>query len=75
LLSLVYYGEHGVRDLRELIRSYEYLVEDSTRVKNRIKAQFRSRVIACVGDHVYQPVECQQWLGKLLVATSLIAGG
>ena len=30
LLSPVYHGEHGVRDLKELVRSYEYLVEDST---------------------------------------------
>lgn len=37
LLTPVYHGEHGVRDLKELVRSYEYLVEDSTRVMNRIK--------------------------------------
>ncbi len=37
LLSPVYHGEHGVRDLKELVRSYEYLVADSTRVMNRIK--------------------------------------
>ena len=28
LLSPVYHGEHGVRDLKELVRSYEYLVEE-----------------------------------------------
>jgi hypothetical protein len=49
LLSPVYHGEHGTRDLKELARSYEYLVEDSTRVTNRIKALFRSRAIACAG--------------------------
>jgi transposase len=65
LLSPVYHGEHGVRDLRELVRSYEYLVEDSTRVKNRIKALFRSRAIACAGDHIYRVGERQQWLEKL----------
>ena len=27
LLSPVYHGEHGVRDLKELVRSYEYLSE------------------------------------------------
>ena len=37
LLSPVYHGEHGTRDLKELVRSYEYLVEDSTRVMNRLK--------------------------------------
>lgn len=65
LLSPVDHGEPGVRDLRELIRSYEYLVEDSRRVKNRIKARFRSRASACAGDHVYRPGERQQGLGKL----------
>ncbi len=28
LLSPVYHGEHGLRDLKELVRSYEYLVEE-----------------------------------------------
>ncbi len=35
LLSPVYHGEHGTRDLKELVRSYEYLVEDSTRTMGR----------------------------------------
>lgn len=43
LLSPVYHGEHGTRDLKELVRSYEYLVEDSTRVMNRITALYSDR--------------------------------
>jgi hypothetical protein len=35
LLSPVYHGEHVTRDLKELVRSYVYLVEDSTRVMKR----------------------------------------
>ena len=65
LLSSVYHGEHGVRDLKELVRSYEYLVEDSTRVMNRIKALYRSRAIACSGTDVYKQQQREAWLEKL----------
>src|SRR5918993_1405237 len=65
LLSPVYHGEHGTRDLKELVRSYEYLVEDSTRVMNRIKALYRSRAIACAGTDVYKTQRREQWLTKL----------
>jgi len=65
LLSLVYHGEHGVRDLTELVRSYEYLVEDSTRIMNRIKALYRSRAISCAGTDVYKVKQREAWLTKL----------
>jgi transposase len=65
LLSPIYHGEHGTRDLKELVRSYEYLVEDSTRVMNRIKALYRSRAIACAGTDVYKPRQREVWLQKL----------
>lgn len=65
LLSAVCHGQHGTRDLKELVRSYEYLVEDSTRVMNRIKALFRSRAIACAGTDVYKPGRREGWLAKL----------
>lgn len=65
LLSPVYHGEHGTRDLKELVRSYEYLVEDSTRVMNRIKALYRSRAIACAGTDVYKLRQRETWLAKL----------
>ena len=54
LLSPVYHSAQGVRDLKELVRSYEHLVEDSTRVMNRIKALYRSRAISCAGVDVYK---------------------
>lgn len=66
LLSPVYHGEHGTRDLKELVRSYEYLVEDSTRVMNRIKALYRSRAISCAGTDVYKVKQREVWLEKLL---------
>src|SRR5215204_2160891 len=65
LLSPDYHGEHGTRDLKELVRSYEYLVEDSTRTMNRIKALYRSRAIACTSTEVYKPQRREQWLAKL----------
>jgi transposase len=65
LLSPVYHGEHGVRDLKELVRSYEYLVEDSTRTMNRIKALYRSRAIPCAGTDVYKPRQREAWMAKL----------
>lgn len=68
LLSPVYHGQHGTRDLKELVRSYEYLVEDSTRVMNRIKALYRSRAIACAGTDVYKPRQREAWLAKLVEA-------
>ena len=65
LLSAVYHGEQGVRDLKELVRSYEYLVEDSTRTMNRLEALYRSRAIACAGTDVYKPRQREAWLGRL----------
>jgi len=65
LLSPVYHGEHGTRDLKELVRSYEYLVEDSTRTMNRIKALYRGRAVACAGTDVYKPRQREGWLAKL----------
>jgi transposase len=65
LLSPVYHGEHGTRDLKELVRSYEYLVEDATRVMNRIKASYRSRAISCAGTDVYKVQQREAWLQKL----------
>lgn len=65
LLSPVYHGEHGTRDLKELVRSYEYLVEDSTRVMNRIKALYRSRAISCAGTDVYKVRQREARLAKL----------
>ncbi|HEX7315773.1 MAG TPA: transposase [Pyrinomonadaceae bacterium] len=65
LLSPVYHGEQGVLDLKELVRSYEYLVEDSPRTMNRIKALYRSRAIPCAGAEVYQPRQREGWLAQL----------
>ena len=38
MLRPVYHGEHGLRTLRELGRSYQTLSQDLNRLMNRIKA-------------------------------------
>jgi transposase len=64
-LSPVYQGRQSLRTLKELARSYRCLVEDSTRVMNRLKALFRGRGIACSGPAVYQARQREQWLQRL----------
>jgi transposase len=64
-LTPVYHGEQGTRTLKELVHSYEGLVQDSTRVMNRLKALFRSRAIPCTGRKIYQVAQRKQWLDLL----------
>jgi hypothetical protein len=45
----VYHGEHGLRTLKELGRSYLTITKDLTRVMSRIKALYRSWAIPCSG--------------------------
>ena len=52
-LHSVYHGEHGVRTLKELGRSYQTLTKDVTRVMSRIKALYRSWAIPGSGTTVY----------------------
>ena len=40
-LRSVYHGEHGLRTLKELARSYLTISKDLTRVMNRLKALYR----------------------------------
>jgi transposase len=65
-LKPVYHGEHGVRTLKELGRSYLTLTQDVTRVMNRIKAVYRSWAIPCAGSSVYAPRHRSKWLDKLV---------
>jgi transposase len=64
-LRPVYHGQRSLRALQELSRSYLALVQDSTRVMNRIKALYRSRGIACAGKAVYSPRYRASWIGQL----------
>ena len=64
-LTPVYHGEHGVRALKELSRSYLTISGDVVRVMTRLKAVYRSWAIACAGKQVYAPRYRAQWLGKI----------
>jgi transposase len=64
-LRAVYHGDNGVGTLKELVRSYDSLVSDTTRVMNRLKAIYRGRAIACGGHEIYRQDRRQQWLEKL----------
>jgi len=64
-LKAVFHGAPEMLTLKELVRSYNNLVEDSTRVMLRIKAIFRGRAIATPGVSVYRASQRKQWLAKL----------
>ncbi len=61
----VYHGEHGVRTLKELARSYLTISKDLARVMTRLKAIYRSWGIPCAGKQVYAPRYRAEWLGKI----------
>jgi transposase len=65
LLRSVYHGEHGVRALKELSRSYLTISGDLVRVMTRLKALYRSWAIPCAGKQVYAARYRAQWLGKI----------
>jgi transposase len=64
-LNPVYHGEHGLRSLKELVRSYLTITKDVGRVMSRVKAIYRSWGIACTGKQVYAPQHRGEWLGKI----------
>jgi transposase len=64
-LRPVYHAQHSLRTLKELSRSYTTLVQDCTRVMNRIKALYRSRGIPCAGREVYSPRHSASWIDQL----------
>lgn len=77
-LKAVFHGAPEILRLKELVRCYTALVEDSTRVMLRIKAIFRARAIPTPGVSVYRPRQRKEWLAKLdggarVRASSLLA--
>lgn len=64
-LKAVYKGDDRLRQMRDLFRAYANLVEDSTRVMNRIKAIYRGRGIDCNGPSVFRLDQRPDWLAKL----------
>ena len=65
-LKPVYHGEHGIRTLRELGRSYLTVTKEITRTMNRIKSLYRSWAIPCPGTTVYAPRHRREWLAKIV---------
>ena len=64
-LKPIYHGEKSTRAVKELALSYISVIEDGTRIKNRVKALFRGRGIGCSGTAVYSPDQRNEWLAKL----------
>ena len=64
-LSPIYHGEHGLRSLKELVRSYLTITKDLGRVLSRVKAIYRSWGIPCSGKQVYAPRHRVEWMGKI----------
>src|SRR6202023_1861270 len=64
-LHSVYHGEHGLRLLKELSRSYLTISKDLVRVMNRLKAWYRSWAIPCAGTQVYAPRYRSELLSKI----------
>jgi transposase len=64
-LNPVYHGEHGLRTLKELVRSYLTITKDLGRVMTRVKALYRSWAIPCTGKQVYAPQHRAEWLVKI----------
>ncbi len=64
-LKWVFHGAPEMLTLKELMRDYNNLVEDSTRVMLRLKAIFRARAIPTPGVSVYRSSQRKQWLAKL----------
>jgi hypothetical protein len=65
LLRPVYHGEHGVRPLKELVRSYLTITQDQARVMTRLKAIYRSWAIAYAGKQVHGPRHRLEWPGNI----------
>jgi transposase len=64
-LNAVYHGDHGLRTLKELGRSYLTVTRDQSRVMSRIKAIYRSWATPCSGKQVYGSRHRAEWLAKI----------
>ena len=64
-LKAVYHNDRGTRELKELVRVYDCLVSDTTRVMNRLKAIYRGRAISYRGHDLYRWEGRAKWLAKL----------
>ena len=70
MLRPVYHGSRSLRNLQELAHAYQALVQDTTRVMNRIKAFYRSRGLDCTGHGVYSQKQRASWWERLPAGAS-----
>ena len=61
----VFHRGSGTRALKEIVRLYEGLVDDSTRVMLRIRALYRGRAIESSSRSVYHPSKREAWLEQI----------
>jgi transposase len=64
-VRVVYHDSAHRVALKELARTYDNLVEDTTRAMQRLKALFRARGIRARGMKIYQREHREEWLSKL----------
>lgn len=64
-VSAVFHQDMGLRQVRELARTYVVLTKEQTRTMNRIKALYRGWAIPCGGQSCYGAKQRKQWLEKL----------
>jgi transposase len=64
-LRPVYHEDHGLRTVKELVRSYLTITKDLSRVMTRLKAIYSSWAIPCTGKQVYASRHRAEWLGKI----------
>ena len=63
-VKVVYHAETGTRTLKHLMRCYECLVKDITRVKNRLKALYNSEAIKQRRRELYHVSKRQNWIER-----------
>jgi transposase len=64
-VKAIYKGDDQQQRLKELSRADGNLVEDATRIQNRLKALYRGRGIDCAGHSLYRADQRTEWLAKL----------
>ena len=65
LLAPVYHREWSTLTVKQLVRSYAALTEDTTRVMSRLKALYRSQAIPTAGHKPYGRRHREAWLEQL----------
>lgn len=63
----VYKSVGQYAELRQLVKAHRFIVQDTVRMKNRIKALYRSRGVAVTGKGVYRQAERDRWIEQLAV--------